>query len=291
MPGRSPLLAAVAAALVLVAGCQAATAPPDQTTSSSSGCSHAYTPGDGGLGASFDYDESHNDFATAVPITLCMYTHGSPVHVFGSVPEIVVDPEPLPATEELRHTFTVTVQPGAEGHLKVEVLNDRGEPAVYFNGPQTITDDTGWVFGPWGEAALHPDGTSSQTLTAGPSSACNHGPDTGGDDRGDGADPGLGVGADYDESPNDFATAAALTLCMRVNSGSVRMVGTTPEITVEPETLPATEDDRYTFTVTVRPGAEGHLEVDLLNTRGQPAGHFNGPGIVADDTGWAFGPW
>ena len=48
--------------------------------------------------------------------------------------------------------------------------------------------------------------------------------------------------------------------------------------------------DRYTFTVTVAPGADGHLEVDLLNDRGEQSGHFNGPRITTDDTGWAFQP-
>ena len=65
------------------------------------------------------------------------------------------------------------------------------------------------------------------TRASAASASCNHGPDAGG------GDPGLGAGFDDQESHHEFGTAAPLTLCMNIGRGSVRLFGTSPQITVE----------------------------------------------------------
>ena len=70
----------------------------------------------------------------------------------------------------------------------------------------------------------------------------------------------------------------------------VRITGSSPEGTVEPETLPG-PGKRFTFTVTVQPGATGDLDVAFVNEAGDVGMTFHGPGIVTDETGWNVGPW
>lgn len=159
MPRRSPQLVALAAVLLVIAGCEADDNSRDTpATSASPTCNHAPDTGggDGGLGAGFDYAESHNDFDTAVPITLCMEVPDGAVRLTGSAPQITVEPETRPSTgSESRFTFVVTVSPGATGRVEVqvEVLNKFGEVGISFHGPEIETDDTGWAFGPWGDSA------------------------------------------------------------------------------------------------------------------------------------------
>jgi hypothetical protein len=117
---------------------------------------------------------------------------------------------------------------------------------------------------------------NTATPTTGAPPSCNH-PDTGGDDG------ALGVGLDYTESHHDFGASAPFTLCTDLDDDeTVGVTASSPEVTVTPETLrgPGT---RFTFTVTVQPGATGVLKVDRFIT-------FDGPAIVTDETGWRFGP-
>ncbi|MDM8086429.1 hypothetical protein QUV83_16780 [Cellulomonas cellasea] len=158
MPHLGRQLVALAAVLLVTAGCQAGDAPDDsrdtRSTSASPACNHTRDPsgGDVSLGAGFDYTESHHTFDTAAPITLCMRISGGAVRITGTTPQITVEPETLdgPGTQ---FTFSVTVAPGATGKLAVELLNDRGEVGASFSGPSIVTDATGWAFEPWGDAA------------------------------------------------------------------------------------------------------------------------------------------
>ncbi|WP_066583932.1 hypothetical protein [Cellulomonas timonensis] len=158
MPHRARLLVALAAVVLVTAGCEAGDTPADSpdtpSTSASPACNHTRDPGEGGLGlgAGFDYTESHHTFDTAAPITLCMRISGGAVRITGTTPQITVEPETLdgPGTQ---FAFSVTVEPGATGELAVELLNDEGEIGASFSGPSIRTDDTGWAFGPWGDAA------------------------------------------------------------------------------------------------------------------------------------------
>jgi hypothetical protein len=95
-------------------------------------------------------------------------------------------------------------------------------------------------------------------------------------------DPGLGVGFDYDESVHHrYGTAVPLMMC--ASFGSVEITGTSPQIVVDPGSLDGPGPE-YRFTVTVTEGATGGIHVDAFAT-------FDGPAIVADGTGWSFGPW
>lgn len=119
----------------------------------------------------------------------------------------------------------------------------------------------------------------------GAADSCNHPPDTGGGGQ-RGADGGLGAGFDYSDAHNAFGTAAPMTLCM-TTQGTVRVTGSSPGITVSPETLTG-EGPLFEFLVTVAPGGTGHLELELLNDRGEAGVSFHGPGVTSDDSGWAF---
>ena len=128
------------------------------------------------------------------------------------------------------------------------------------------------------DARHGPDGSATPT--------CNHAPDTGG------GDGGLGAGFGYDEDAHHaFDTAASITLCMNVSDGLVRFTGSTPQITVAPETRPGGPESRFTFAVTVSPGATGGIDVQLLDDEGKVGIGFHGPNIETDSTGWMFGPF
>ena len=156
MPRRSPQLVALAAVLLVIAGCQADdNSRPTHSASATPACNHApdMGGGDGGLGVGFDYaEESHHSFNIAVPITLCVGISGGSVRLTGTTPQITVEPETLPGPGT-RFTFYVTVAPGAKGGLDGAFLNDRGKVGGSFHGPGIETDDTGWTFGPWGDSA------------------------------------------------------------------------------------------------------------------------------------------
>jgi len=107
------------------------------------------------------------------------------------------------------------------------------------------------------------------------SEGCNHWSTRG--------DPGLGAAFDYDESAHHrFGTAVPVMMCGS-HFGSVEITGTSPQIVVEPSALDGPWPE-YRFTVTVAEGATGGIHVDAFAT-------FDGPAIVADGTGWSFGPW
>jgi len=112
--------------------------------------------------------------------------------------------------------------------------------------------------------------------------SCNHPPDTGG------GDGGLGAGFDYTDEHHDFGEAAPMSLCMYLSKGSVHVTGSAAHIAVTPETFP-TPGTRYDFTVTVSSGPPGGLAFELVGDQGRVGGHFNGPAIQTDDTGWYFG--
>lgn len=156
MPRPRPQLVALAAVLVVIAGCQADDHSRNTpATSATPTCNHAPDTGggDGGLGAGFDYvEESHHDFDTAVPITLCMNVSNGVVRLTGSSPQITVEPETHPGSGS-RFTFSVTVSPGATGGIDVQLLDDSGEVGISFHGPEIETDDTGWAFASWGDSA------------------------------------------------------------------------------------------------------------------------------------------
>ena len=174
MPRRSRQLAALAIAVLALAGCQRgadpnATPPTTATPSTAPGtatpstatptagaspnCNHPAVIGsEGGLQVDWDYEESHHDFGAGAPLTLCFDVRAGVVMVTGSSPEVTVTPETLPGPGT-QFTFTVTVQPGATGNLDVrfgDEAGEAGEAGVSFNGPAIMTDETGWNFGPWG---------------------------------------------------------------------------------------------------------------------------------------------
>lgn len=124
-----------------------------------------------------------------------------------------------------------------------------------------------------------PDATTTPTSLA---DSCNHPPDTGG------GDGGLGAGFDYTDEHHDFGAAAPMALCMYVPRGSVHVAGSAAHIAVTPDTLPG-PGTRFDVTVTVSSGPSGGLDFELLGDSGRVAGHFFGPAIQTDDTGWYFG--